>query len=184
MTIEELREKVRLHGLWLAGDPLGSRANLSGAELYGANLSGAELSGADLQKIIHLVSIVPEVGSFSAFKAARCTETDQVVVVQLSVPATARRLGGLVGRKCRVSAAKVVSITTPDGAVFKGVTRSDSDATFIYSKGQSVIPDSFDDDTTKECSHGIHVFLTRMEAIEYLAPDIAKAMLDAMNQPT
>ena len=48
-----LAETVRLHPLWLAGDPPGTRAdlrgaNLSDANLRGANLSDADLSGADL----------------------------------------------------------------------------------------------------------------------------------------
>ena len=48
MTAEELAEVLRLHGLWLAGDPGGQWADLSGANLRGANLSGADLSGANL----------------------------------------------------------------------------------------------------------------------------------------
>ena len=52
-SIEQLQEVLRLHTLWLNGDPTGQRANLSGAnlsgaDLYGANLSGANLSGANL----------------------------------------------------------------------------------------------------------------------------------------
>ena len=60
MNAAELAEVLRLHGLWLAGDPGGkwanlrgadlSEANLSGADLRGANLSGADLSGADLSE--------------------------------------------------------------------------------------------------------------------------------------
>ena len=41
-------QTLRLHTLWLAGDPAGVRANLRGANLSGANLSGANLSGANL----------------------------------------------------------------------------------------------------------------------------------------
>ena len=47
-TVGELKEIVRLHGLWLADPSTGSRANLSGANLSGANLSGAYLTGAYL----------------------------------------------------------------------------------------------------------------------------------------
>jgi len=48
MLDTELKEYVRLHTLWIQGDPKGSRANLSGANLYGANLSQADLSRANL----------------------------------------------------------------------------------------------------------------------------------------
>jgi uncharacterized protein YjbI with pentapeptide repeats len=48
MTQTELNELVRLHKLWLIGDPAGKKANLSDADLRGANLSDANLSGANL----------------------------------------------------------------------------------------------------------------------------------------
>ena len=50
MTQEKLNEIVRFHGLWLMGDPKGSRADLRSANLSGANLSGANLSGANLSR--------------------------------------------------------------------------------------------------------------------------------------
>ena len=49
MTPEALKETIRLHGLWLAEDAAGARANLQGANLYGADLRGADLSGANLR---------------------------------------------------------------------------------------------------------------------------------------
>ena len=44
-----ISETLRLHTLWLAGDPAGVRANLRDANLRGANLRGADLSGANLR---------------------------------------------------------------------------------------------------------------------------------------
>jgi hypothetical protein len=49
MTSEELKEVIRLHRLWVLGDPSGKRANLHGADLHGADLHGANLRWADLQ---------------------------------------------------------------------------------------------------------------------------------------
>jgi hypothetical protein len=46
----DTKEVLKLHTLWLQGDPKGVRANLSGADLSRANLSGAYLSGADLSR--------------------------------------------------------------------------------------------------------------------------------------
>ena len=48
MTSEELKEKIRLHKMWLNNESGGKKANLSGADLSGADLSGADLYGADL----------------------------------------------------------------------------------------------------------------------------------------
>jgi len=52
MDAIELNEIIRLHGLWLAGNDGGVRANLSGANLSGANLSSAILRYADLSSAI------------------------------------------------------------------------------------------------------------------------------------
>jgi hypothetical protein len=46
-TPDELREILRRHGLFLAGEPGGARANFSGAVLSGANFRGASLAGAN-----------------------------------------------------------------------------------------------------------------------------------------
>ena len=48
ITKTELDEILRLHKLWLAGDPLGARAILSNLDLRGADLSYDDLSYADL----------------------------------------------------------------------------------------------------------------------------------------
>ena len=48
MKTQEIAEVVRLHGLWLADQEGGKRADLNGADLAGANLNGADLAGADL----------------------------------------------------------------------------------------------------------------------------------------
>jgi hypothetical protein len=44
-----ISETLRLHSLWLAGDPAGVRADLSDADLRYAILSGADLRDADLR---------------------------------------------------------------------------------------------------------------------------------------
>lgn len=49
MNPEEIKEVLRLHGLHLAGDPAGKRANLRDANLEYANLEYANLEGANLR---------------------------------------------------------------------------------------------------------------------------------------
>jgi uncharacterized protein YjbI with pentapeptide repeats len=48
MSNVDLKETLRLHGMWLRDEEGGNRANLSGAYLRGAYLRGAYLSGAYL----------------------------------------------------------------------------------------------------------------------------------------
>ena len=50
MDKDKSQEVLRLHNLWLAGDPAGERADLSLADLSRANLSWANLSWADLSR--------------------------------------------------------------------------------------------------------------------------------------
>ena len=45
ITKTELDKILRLHKLWLAGDPLGARAILSNLDLRNLDLRGADLSG-------------------------------------------------------------------------------------------------------------------------------------------
>ena len=47
-TTAELNEILKKHRMWLLGDLMGSRADLSRADLSRADLSGADLSGANL----------------------------------------------------------------------------------------------------------------------------------------
>lgn len=49
MNVEELKDILNKHTLWLLGDAKGVKADLSGANLIGADLSGADLSVANLR---------------------------------------------------------------------------------------------------------------------------------------
>ena len=139
-------------------------ANLRGANLYGADLCGANLRGADLHgaKNIPFIPLVcPEKGSFTAFK--KCGS----YIIELLIPQDAKRCSATT-RKCRASYAKVVAITNMDGsqAEVDHVTNHAYEP-IEYKIGEYVHPDSFDDDRWNECSHGIHFFINRQEAVEY-----------------
>ena len=149
-----------LHGANLGGANLGGadlhEANLGGADLGGANLCGANLRGvknADLA--FARLQFIPPEGAFIAWK--KCLNG---VIVKLSIPEDAKRSHS-TGRKCRASKALVLDVF---GAKF-GV--SSVKATFEYRKGCEVVSDSWDEDRWNECSHGIHFFLTRLEAEDY-----------------
>ena len=140
-----------LYGANLSGANL-SGANLSGANLSGANLSGADLSGADLSGARNLWFQVPQEGELIVWKKLKGG-----VIAKLRVPPEARRTATPVGRKCR---AEFVEVIEGEGvSMHDGVT--------IYSAGQTVRPDRFDDDVRAECRPGIHFFLTREEAEAY-----------------
>jgi len=155
------------------------RANLSGADLSDADLSGADLSGAYLRRAnligANLIganlsddvkqyskhSIVPESGEFTGYKKLSLGE-----IAMLRIPASAQRVGGLTGRKCRASEATVLSIVDANGnTVETGV--SSHDTTFTYTIGKTVIPSAFNTDIRIECAEGIHFFITKQEAIDY-----------------
>ena len=72
-------------------------------------------------------------------------------------------------RKCRCDKAKVLSITTPDGNETDITSiESNHDHSFIYTVGEVVEVPDFDDDRWNECSTGIHFFINRQEAVDYI----------------
>ena len=140
-------------------------ADLYGADLYGADLREANLYGADLRgaKNIPFIPLAcPERGEFVGFKKIG------EYIVELLIPTNAKRCSATT-RKCRASYAKVVSLTTLSGEPVKtnSVTNTGYSPNIVYKVGELVYPDAFDDDRWNECSHGIHFFINRQEAVEY-----------------
>ena len=172
---DELEVFLRKHKLWLEGKPDGERANLTGADLTGANLYGANLTGADLTGAylygaylknttnVNYPIACPEKGSFTAFK-----KVQNNYIVELEIPEDALR-SSATSRKCRCSKAKVISITNLDGSPADvEVVYSKHDNTFTYEVGKMVTSDGFDEDRWHECAPGIHFFITRQEAVDYI----------------
>ena len=140
-------------------------ADLGGANLGGANLGGANLGGANLDEAVNVnvPLMCPEKGSFIGFKKVRGN-----YIVELEILADAMR-SSATGRKCRCSKAKVVSITNPDGSKAEETSaRSGRDPNFIYSVGEVVEVKDFDTNRWNECAPGIHFFITRQEAVDYI----------------
>ena len=168
--------EAELHRTDLSSADLGganlSFADLSYANLYGSNLLDANLNGAILQGAIldnvkcnyhtnFFALQCPEEGSFIGYKKARGH------IIKLEILSDAKRSSATT-RKCRCSAAKVLSITTldgrDDGTQF---ISSGRDSNFVYRVGEIVRVDDFDENRWNECSTGIHFFITRDEAVEY-----------------
>jgi hypothetical protein len=154
--------RADLSGAYLSGAYLSradlSRANLSGADLSGAyltgaNLSRANLSGADMSgAYLPNFSICPEEGDFIGWK-----KVQGGVILKLLIPASAKRTSSLVGRKCR---AEFVIVLEGEGLSGWG--------DLLYKLGNTVHPDKYDPDIRVECTSGIHFFITRKEAEEYI----------------
>lgn len=147
-----------------------TRANLSGADLRGANLYGADLRGADLyganlsraENVPFIPMACPDTGSFIGFKKASGH------IVMLGIPEDARRLSA-TGRKCRCDKAIVIRIEEMDGTT-SDLTEvvSNHDSSFVYKVGKMVSVPDFCEDRWQECSAGIHFFINRQEAVEYV----------------
>ena len=170
--------RADLAGANLAGANLAraylARANLAGANLAGANLAGADLAGADLAGADLAGASLADAYLARAKGAAKKMPHFQLPagdligwkkcgnhIVKLLIPADAKRTASLVGRKCRAEWVRVLEIDGAEEAV------SGHDCATVYRVGETVRPDSYDDNPLVECTHGIHWFATRAEAEEY-----------------
>ena len=146
-------------------------ADLCGADLRGADLRGADLCGADLrgaklrgvrynEQTAYYAMQCPEKGAYIGYKKA------EGKIVELEIQADAKRSSATT-RKCRASKAKVLSITSIDGKEHFEEAKSSRDQSFVYRVGKTVEVKDFDEDRWKECSTGIHHFITREEAAMY-----------------
>ena len=150
-------------------------AKLGGADLVGADLRGADLRGADLRdanlrdaKYIPFIPMAcPTDGDFIGWKKVNYGE--KYYLVKLMVPADAKRCSS-TGRKCRCSKALVLDISLLVDGKEAGKEKNVINNRYVptlYEVGKVVEPDSFDENRFRECSHGIHFFIDRQEAINY-----------------
>ena len=124
----------------------------------GANLSRANLSRAkvnDGTKLPHFQ--IPDGG-------LRVWKKINGKLVTLLIPGEAKRTACLTGRKCRAEYAVVTNIVGGGPVTSNGCGNG---VATVYKEGETVRPDSYDDNPMVQCSHGIHFFLTRAEAEEW-----------------
>ena len=135
------------------------RANLDGANLYGASLYGASLDGAT--NIPFVPFACPSDGAFIGWK-----KVDNCLV-KLEIPEDARRCS-CTSQKCRCDKAKVLGITNLDtNESVSEIENTSYSPAVTYVVGEMVYPDSFDENRWAECSHGIHFFINKQNAIDY-----------------
>ena len=167
-----------LYGADLRGADLYG-ANLRGADLYGANLRGANLRGANLRganlrgaKNFWIPMACPDTGSFIGWKKAVLLDDGGNwlcnVIVKLRICEDAKR-SSAAGRKCRCDKAEVLEIQALDDSnPDDGQVVSDHDCNFHYIPGTIVSVPDFDENRWEECSTGIHFFVNRQEAVDYI----------------
>ena len=139
-------------------------ADLRGADLRGAYLGGADLRGADLRgakEVPYIPLACPSEGAFVGWKKVRGK------LVKLQIPEDAKR-SSATSQKCRCDKALVLAITDLDGThSIREIENADFSPYITYKVGEIVIPDSFDENRWNECSHGIHFFINKQDAINY-----------------
>ena len=161
--VEAVKKGVNLRFADLSGAHL-SDANLRGANLYGANLSGANLYDVKLigaKNVPNIPLACPSEGAFIGWKKVHGR------LVELEIPKDARRSSATTN-KCRCDKAKVLAITDLGGE--NPIAKIKNTAWLhqvTYEVGKMVYPVSFDEDRWNECSHGIHFFVNKQDAINY-----------------
>ena len=162
---------------------------LNDADFRGAKLVGAKIlmrrshwrSPLDLRyRIINNVVTAPMViiGELTGYKVGfvKAPMGPQVstlcpAIITLRIPSKAKKVV-FKGDKCRCSCAHVENIVDLFGfahkyafATYKYEEGSDN---FKYEVGKIAVPDGFNDDPGVICTHGIHFFLTKQEALDYV----------------
>lgn len=145
-----------------------SKINFNGANLENVNFVDSVLTDVTFDNAVGINDHCPKEGSFIGWKKCK-TITNHPYIVKLEIPADAKRSSG-TDRKCRCSKAKVLEIQNIDSTI------ADVDHVFsptyknnkiCYKVGETIYPDSFDEKFWVECSHGIHFFMDRNDAIAW-----------------
>ena len=131
----------------------------SGAYLRDADLSDAYLS--DAKEIPYLPLACPSDGAFIGWKKVKGC------LIQLFIPEDAKRCSATT-QKCRCEFAKVLSIVRiENGEELQSIENTSYTPSIVYKVGEIVKPDNFDKDRWNECSHGIHFFINKQDALNY-----------------
>ena len=183
ITVQEaVKQKVSLCSADLSSADLSSAflrnadlrsADLSSAVLRNADLCYADLRNADLRSAVlcsavlrnaenipHIHMACPTDGPFIGWKRIKG------YLIQLDIPSDAKR-SSATSNKCRCDKAMVLSITNIKNGESINKIDNDEYAHTEYVVGQMVYPDRWDENRFNECSHGIHFFIDKQDAIDY-----------------
>lgn len=139
-------------------------AFLSETDFYRANLNRVNLSEANLygaKNVPYIPLNCPSDGAFIGWKKVHDS------LIKLEIPEDARRSSATT-MKCRCDKAKVLAITNLEGTKSREeIINLSQEHHVVYKVGEMVYPDSFDENRWNECSHGIHFFVNKQDAINY-----------------
>lgn len=167
-----------LSGAYLRGANLSEAclrgADLSGACLKCANIRGADLSGAYLEyadlrytdlgcakNVPFIPTYLPE-GEFIAWK-----KLPNGLIAKLKILEDSKRSRS-ISDKCRCDKCLVLEFQNQDGSKSDLKTFTNKNhSECVYTVGDIVKADSWDENRWNECSNGIHFFIDRQRAVEY-----------------
>lgn len=129
-------------------------------DLRDCNFMYANLRGSEY--VSYIPFQCPSDGAFIGWKKVNN------VLIKLEIPADAKRSSATTN-KCRCDKAKVLGFYDSLGVNELDMTElvNDKYEKCRYVKGEMVYPDYFDEDRWNECSHGIHFFINKQDAINY-----------------
>lgn len=146
--------------------------NLSGANISGANFFHSRIKNCNISNIItdentkYFKQQCPESGSFIGWK--KCILDWRFYIVKLEISENSKRSSATTD-KCRCSEAICLEIQTINGKKSKcKKVYSSFDECFSYEVGKTYKIEDFNDDRWNECSTGIHFFMNRKDAVEYI----------------
>jgi len=137
------------------------RCNLEDALFDNSHMMGSQISeNTNIPPSFYRQTLTLPEGDLIVYKSLRDN-----LIAKLLIPSDAKRSHSTSG-KFRASKAKVLEISN-----FTGTDVCFSGRSFynnaLYETGKDFIPNGFDTDPFAECSHGVHFFITREEAIKY-----------------
>ena len=119
----------------------------------------ADLRGA--KEIPYIPIACPSDGAFIGWKKVGNH------LIMLEIPDDAKRCSA-TSQKCRCDKARVLGITNLNtNESISEIENTSYCPAVTYVVGEMVYPDSFDEDRWNECSHGIHFFINKQDAINY-----------------
>lgn len=150
-----------------------SEVNFQKSRFYSSSFSEVIMSSAEnfetieFQNVTELNLVCPEKGSFVAYKKAHRVDTFGTCIIELEIPKSAKRSSAL-SRKCRASKAKPIAFYDLEGNKLDiDSAKSIHDSSFVYNLKKMVVVENFDTYRWRECTAGIHFFMTFKEARNY-----------------
>jgi hypothetical protein len=94
-------------------------------------------------------------------------EYEKDYLIKLEICDDSKR-SSATGTKCRCDKAKVLEIREVETGEHKDKVVNTNYTVTTYSVGEMVYADEWNENRCEECSHGIHFFINRQEAVYYV----------------